>query len=215
MGSCVTLIFSSGYIVDRPQDSLTERLLRVSQGDRRIADAVLREVLPKLRQIAAAHLGRERAVAPLCPTELIHEIWIRRLAKGGWHIRDREHFYSMAAHAMRCVLVDFARSRLAEVRGGGEVSLPLDDSLAEVKWAGIEAVQLVEIGIMMDRLAHDEPLLARVAELHYFAGFTLDEAAGIMRLSLRQVRHLWAKAKRSLQESLSSRPLRKTPDRGR
>jgi RNA polymerase sigma factor (TIGR02999 family) len=192
--------------------SLTERLRSMSQGDREIADAVLREVLPRLRQIAVSHLARERVVAPLSPTELINEVWLRRIGKGGWQINDREHFYSIAARAMRCVLVDFARARLADVRGGGEIPLTLDDSLVETAWASTDAQQLVEIGVLMDRLVKTDPLSARVAELHYFTGFTLEEAAEIMKLSLRQVRHRWAKAKRWLREGLASAP-QTLPDR--
>ncbi|HEY3838701.1 MAG TPA: ECF-type sigma factor [Bryobacteraceae bacterium] len=195
--------------------SLTERLRQYSQGDQEIADAVLRQVLPKLRQIAVGQLARERVIAPLSPTELIHEVWLRRIRKGGWQISDREHFYSIAAHAMRCVLVDFARTRLADMRGGGEIPLPLDDSLVQTRWAGIDAQQLIEIGLMMNRLDQTDPSTARVAELHYFAGFTLEESAEIMNLTLRQVRHRWVKAKRWLRESLTARPLRTPPDHGR
>jgi RNA polymerase sigma factor (TIGR02999 family) len=187
----------------------------MSKGNREIADAVLREVLPRLRQIAVGHLARERVVSPLCPTELINEVWLRRIGKGGWQINDREHFYSIAAHAMRCVLVDFARSRLAEVHGGGEIPLALDESMVKTIWAGADALQLVEIGILMDRLDKTDPLAARVAELHYFTGFTLEEAAEIMKLNSRQVRHQWEKAKRWLREGLASQPLRTLPDRGR
>jgi hypothetical protein len=81
--------------------SLTEQLQRFSGGDREIAQEVLTAVLPKLHQIAVRQLNREHYHAPITPTELINEVWIRNLHKGGWQIRDREHFYAIAARAMR------------------------------------------------------------------------------------------------------------------
>jgi hypothetical protein len=107
--------------------SLTEQLQRFSGGDRIIAQEVLTAILPKLHQIAVGQLRRERFYAPVTPTELINEVWIRSLRKGGWKIKDREHFYAIAARAMRQVLVDFAQNRLAESRGSGELPSPLDE----------------------------------------------------------------------------------------
>jgi RNA polymerase sigma factor (TIGR02999 family) len=183
--------------------SLTEQLRRFTGGDREIAEKILREVLPRLHQIAVGHLARERAVVPLSPTELIHEVWLRSLHKGGWQIRDREHFYSIAAHAMRRVLVDFARSRLAQTRGAGDIPISLSGPISGVDPAVSGHAQIVEVGIMMERLEKNDPLAAQVVDLHYFAGFTLEESAEVMKLTLRQVRHRWSKAKRWLQEGLS------------
>ena len=184
--------------------SLTEQLRRFSGGDREIAERLLREVLPRLHQIAVGHLARERAVVPLSPTELIHEVWLRSLNKGGWQIRNREHFYSIAAYAMRRVLVDFARARLAQTRGAGDVPVSLSDPLSGAEPGVSDHAHIVEVGIMMERLEKNDPLAAQIIDLHYFAGFTLEESAEVMRLTLRQVRHRWSKAKRWLQEGLSS-----------
>jgi ECF sigma factor len=97
-------------------DSLTEQLRLYSEGDKEVAEAVLRAVLPKLHEIAVRELRRERYIAPLSPTELINEMWMRSIDRGGWKISSRQHFYAIAALAMRRVLVDFARSRLAQRR---------------------------------------------------------------------------------------------------
>lgn len=106
---------------------LTEQLRAFSAGDRSVAEAILREVFPKLRQIAARHLQKERSPAPVSPTELINEVWLRHLHKGGWRIESREHFYAIAGCAMRRVLVEFARNRLALKRGGRQETLALGD----------------------------------------------------------------------------------------
>src|ERR1035441_7523994 len=97
--------------------SLTERLNLFMQGNKSVVDALLREVLPKLHEIAVRELKRERYMAPLSKTELIHEVWLTSLSKGGWQIRDQGHFYALASLAMRRVLVDLARKRLARPPG--------------------------------------------------------------------------------------------------
>jgi hypothetical protein len=89
-----------------------------STGDRSKAEAILREVLPKVHQIAARHLQKERSPAPISPTELIREVWLRHLQQGGWRIQNRERFYAIAGCATRRLLVDYARNRLALKRGG-------------------------------------------------------------------------------------------------
>ena len=99
--------------------SLTERLNLFMQGNQAVVDALLREVLPKLHEIAVRELKRERYMAPLSKTELIHEVWLSSLSKGGWQIHDQGHFYALASLAMRRVLVDLARKRLAARRGSG------------------------------------------------------------------------------------------------
>src|SRR5580692_340503 len=132
--------------------SLTKQLQSFSGGDREIAEAILREVLPTLHQIAIRELSRERYVAPLSPTELINEVWLRSLGRGGWQINSREHFYAVAALAMRRVLVDFARQRLAERRDDGGKTDSLDENMSLQLSDGVDLESLVRIGILMDRL---------------------------------------------------------------
>jgi len=93
--------------------TLTEQLQRFSTGDRVIDEDVLKELLPKLREIAFRQLGKEHRYVPLAPTELVNEVWLRNLRRGGYRIRDRNHFYAIAARAMRLFLVDMARSAMA------------------------------------------------------------------------------------------------------
>jgi RNA polymerase sigma factor (TIGR02999 family) len=181
--------------------TLTEQLRRYSGGEREIAEVVLREVLPKLHQIAVRELRRERYIAPLEPTELINEVWIRNLSKGGWEINSREHFYAIAALAMRRVLVDFARMRLAQSRGDGDAPSSLDEGIpAQTAIPSPEAV--VQIGMLMEQLEKADIEVARVVDMHYFSGFTLDEIAEIMHLSFRQVRHRWEKGRDFLKDRL-------------
>jgi RNA polymerase sigma factor (TIGR02999 family) len=171
--------------------SVTERLQLFMQGDSTVVDALLDEVLPQLHEIAARELRRERYMAPLSKTELIHEVWLGSLSKAGWEIRNQGHFYALISLAMRRVLVDFARKRLAARRGGGETTLPLEESHALLKTPIQDAEQIVEIGILMDRLEAKDPDAARMVDMHYFSGFTLEEIAGKTGLTLKQVRSRW------------------------
>ena len=186
--------------------SLTERLQLFMQGDSAVVEALLREVLPKLHQIALRELKRERYVAPLSKTELIHEVWLGSLSKGGWQIRDQGHFYALASLAMRRVLVDLARKRLALRRGAGETTLSLDESGSLLGTPAHEAEQIVEIGILMERLEAKDPDAARMVDMHYFSGFTLEEIAKETGLTARQVRSRWEKGLKWLKRMLQSLP---------
>jgi RNA polymerase sigma factor (TIGR02999 family) len=182
--------------------SLTERLQLFMQGDASVTDALLHEVLPKLHAIAIRELKRERYMAPLSKTELIHEVWISNLSKRGWQIRNRGHFYALASLAMRHVLIDLARKRLAERRGGGDSPLSLEESGGILGAAGHDAAQIVEIGILMERLEASDPDAARIVDMHYFSGFTLDEIAAETGLTFRQVRLRWEKGQKWLKRML-------------
>jgi RNA polymerase sigma factor (TIGR02999 family) len=182
--------------------SLTERLQLFMQGDLSAVDALLSDILPRLYAIAVRELKRERYMAPVSRTELINELWLRTLSKGGWEIRDRGHFYALASLAMRRVLVDLARSRLAQRRGGLEATVSLGESGALIGTTVHEAQQMVEIDILMERLQASDPDAASVVNMVYFAGFTLEEIAGETGLTFRQVRSRWERGRDWLKRML-------------
>lgn len=181
--------------------SLTEQLQRFSRGDRETADAMLREILPTLHQIAVRELRRERQAAPVSPTELINELWLKNLRHGGWEIKNREHFYAITAIAMRHILVDFARKRLAQRRGKGEIPSALNDGCLR-QAAGSNPEMVVHIGMLMEKLEEKDPVSARIVDMHYFAGFTLEEIGEIAGFTFRQVRHRWEKGRDWLKDRL-------------
>jgi RNA polymerase sigma factor (TIGR02999 family) len=187
-----------------PYSSLTERLNLFMHGDQSVVDALLREVLPKLHEIAVRELKRERYMAPLSKTELIHEVWLSNLSKGGWQVHDQGHFYALASLAMRRVLVDLARRRLAVRRGAGEAPLPLDESGTLLGPSERDAQQIVEIGLLMERLEAKDPDAARMVDMHYFSGFTLEEIAQETGLTVRQVRSRWEKGMKWLKRMLQA-----------
>lgn len=153
------------------------------------------EVLPELHKIAVQALRRERYIAPLDPTELINEVWIRNFSKGGWKIENRNHFFAIAAQAMRWVLVDNARRRLAQRRKDGQGAISLDEAPDVAFTTGTELEEIVRIGELMEKLEKHDRVAARIFDLHYFAGFNLDRIAELTGLTVRQVRSRWEKAR--------------------
>lgn len=182
--------------------SLTGRLQLFMRGDSTVVDALLEEVLPKLHEIASRELRRERHMAPLSKTELIHEVWLSSLSEGGWEIRDQGHFYALISLAMRRVLIDLARKRLAARRGGGETILSLEEAGSPLNTSIKDAQQIVEIGILMERLESQDPDAARMVDMHYFSGFTLEEIAGKTGLTLKQARSRWERGQKWLKRTL-------------
>ena len=184
--------------------SLTQRLQSFMNGDSAAADSLLREVMPKLCEIAVRELKRERYMAPLQKTELIDELWVRHLSKRGWQVRDRGHFFALASLAMRQVLVDLARQRLAQRRRTPEGTIHLEGA-ADLPAGGLDqAQQIVEIGLLMDQLEERDSDAARIVDMVYFAGFTLEEAAKETGLTFRQVRSRWDRGRKWLKSALKS-----------
>jgi RNA polymerase sigma factor (TIGR02999 family) len=173
------------------------------QGDNDAVEALLGEVLPKLHQIATRELKRERYIAPLSKTELIHEVWLSSLSKGGWEIRDRGHFFALASLAMRHVLVSLARKRLAQRRGGGAETLSIENAGTDLLEGTLEDAQkIVEIGDLMEKLDAKDGVAARIVDMHYFSGFTLEEIAAETGLSVKQVRTRWERGLKFLKRTL-------------
>jgi RNA polymerase sigma factor (TIGR02999 family) len=163
---------------------------------------VLRQVLPKLYEIAVRELRRERYIAPLSPTELIHEVWLRNMRKGGWEIQSREHFYAISALAMRRVLVDFARIRLTQKRGDGMIPESLEGQASLRSTGSSDPESILQIGVLMDKLEKADSEAARIVDMHYFAGFTFDEIVEITGLTFRQVRYRWEKGRDWLKDRM-------------
>lgn len=124
------------------------------------------------------------------------------LCKGGFVIKDKKHFYSIASRAMRQVLVDLARKRLALRRGEGEAGISIDNPGAAMHVAGASPEQVLALGIQLEKLEEAKRAAARVFDMHYVAGLTFEEVAEVTGLTVRQVRHLWQKAQNWLKDRL-------------
>jgi len=179
---------------DRPDAaSMTLLLGQLARGDERAGQTLLPVVADELRAIAVGLLRRERAEHTLQPTALVNEAWMRLFQGGeGAEPEGRRHFYALAAKVMRQVLVDHARRRGREKRGGGEAALPLDEALAAVE---VEGVDVLDLNTALDELAALDERQARVVELRFFGGLEAEEAAGVLGVSLSTVERDWRAAR--------------------
>ncbi|MEM1128463.1 MAG: sigma-70 family RNA polymerase sigma factor [Bacteroidota bacterium] len=159
-------------------------------------------VNPELRRIAHHHLRRERADHTLNTTALVHEAYLRLVDHQAVDWKGRAHFYAVCAKAMRHILVDYARRKQAQKRGGQAVHLALDD----VQVAAQErAADLLALDEALTQLAALDPRLAQVVEHRFFGGLEVRETAEVLGLSPRTVKRDWRKARlwllRAMQEA--------------
>jgi len=182
------------------RDGITELLIRWSEGDRAARDEMLPLVYDELRAIARVHLGRERRDHTLQATALVHEAYERLVDQDRTRWQGRAHFLAVAAQLMRRILVDHARARRAAKRGGGELTLSLDAGL-EVEDGGRD-VGLIRLDDALTRLEQLDPGQARIVELRYFGGLTVDETAHAVERSPATVKREWAMARAFLHREL-------------
>jgi RNA polymerase sigma factor (TIGR02999 family) len=169
------------------------RLLREAQaGDRAALDELLPVVYRELRQIAARHLAQERPGHTLQATALVHEVYLRLIDQHSVDWRNRAHFFSIAAEMMRRVLVNHAVGRRAQKRGAGETPLSLDEV---VSFPNRQDVDLILLDEALTRLAGLDPLQARIVEMRFFAGLTVEEVAAVLGVSDSEVKREWRSAK--------------------
>jgi RNA polymerase sigma factor (TIGR02999 family) len=179
---------------------VTQLLREWSDGDASARDALLDLVYGPLRSIAARHLQRERDGHTLQPTALVHELYLRLVDQRSVDWRDRAHFFAVAAQVMRRILVDYARRRKSEKRGGDLVPVTL--GLALDVAAG-EDFDIVDLDAALDQLASIFPQQAKIVELRFYGGLTLDETAAALAISPATVSRDWAMARAWLRRALS------------
>ena len=149
-------------------------------------------VYAELRRIAAREMRRERPGRTLQTTALVHEAYLRLLKDTSLSFENRAHFLGIAARAMREILIEHARGRAARKRGGGAVRLTLDDLAAPVAAPSVDVLALDEA---LERLARFDERHARVVELRYFGGLSVEETAAAMGLSPATVKRAWTLAR--------------------
>lgn len=189
----------------RPAADVTRLLAAWGAGDRAALDALLPAVYAELRRQAERALRREGDGHTLQPTALVHEVWLRLVDQRPGRLEGREHFVAVAARCMRQVLVDAARARRADKRGGGVHAVTLDAGVdvAADGGAGEAGVDLLALDDALERLARLDPQQARLVELRYFVGLTLDETAAALGVSAATVSREWAIARRWLRRELA------------
>jgi RNA polymerase sigma factor (TIGR02999 family) len=177
----------------------TELLGAVRAGEAEALDRLVSAVYPDLRRLAARHLRGERVGHTLQPTALVHELYLQLLANQRIEWRDRAHFFAVAARLMRRILVDYARGRSAQKRGGGVTPVSLDElALA----GGSNPIDLLLLDEVLDRLAARNARQAEIVELRIFGGLDTDETCEALGVSASTVKRDWRMARAWLSREL-------------
>ena len=176
----------------RSQHEVTRLLIQLTDGDHAALDELLSLVYAELRRLAASYLRRERQGHTLQPTALVHEAYLRLIDQTQVRWQNRAHFFGVAAQMMRRILVDHARSSQAEKRGGEFQKFSLDEN---IDVSGERASDLVALDEALERLAQLDPQKARVVELRFFGGLSVEETAEVLGVSAPTVKRQWRMAK--------------------
>ncbi len=170
-------------------EQITQLLKDWSGGNQAALDALMPLVYDELRRQASRYLKKERQGHTLQTTALIHEAYLKLVGLNQMEWQNRTHFFAVASTAMRRILVDYARERKREKRGGIAENLPLDEALQIA--SGEKSVDLIALDDALNRLAKLDARQARVVELRYFCGLSIDETADVLSVSNATVRLDW------------------------
>jgi RNA polymerase sigma factor (TIGR02999 family) len=195
LNSSLRILWAQTSQVGAPMNDVTHLLSAIEQGDPHAAEQLLPLVYDELRKLAAAKLAQEKPGQTLDATALVHEAYLRLV--GDQHFANRPHFFAAAAQAMRRILIDSARRKQLAPRveiEGLQLAARSDDE------------RLLELHDVLERLAIEEPMAARIVEARVFAGLSVEEAADVLGLSRAAAYREWAFARAWLATALGENP---------
>ena len=171
---------------------VSELLVQWKQGDQEALEALLPLVYDELRRLAHHHLQAEHPGHTLQSAALVHEAYLRLVGKEPLRLDNRAHFFAVASHLMRQILVDYARKHHAAKRGANNLTLALDEAIALPKKREVDLIALDEA---LKGLADLDPEQSRIVELRFFGGLTIDETSQVLNISSATVKRHWATAR--------------------
>lgn len=181
-------------------EKVTELLVALSGGNRAVVDELTPLIYQELKRMAGSQLRRERPGHTLQATALVHEAYLKLVDQRQVSWQNRAHFFGVASQIMRRVLMDYAKSQKREKRGGGAHKTSLDEALVV---AEDRASDLIQIDEALARLEELDPRQAKVVELRFFGGLSVEETAEAMGISAPTVKREWAMARAWLHRELS------------
>ena len=172
---------------------ITRWLTRWRTGDEDARDQLFAVVHPHLRQLATRLMRRERADHSLEPNAIVNELYLRLIGSQPITYQDRAHFFAISAQTMRRILIDYARAKVADKRGGAQRRVPLSDVAGGVVATAGE--QLLDLDTLLSALATADPRAARVVELRFFGGLREEDVAEVLQVSVITVKRDWKAAR--------------------
>ena len=179
---------------------VTALLHQWSEGDPAAREALIPLVYDELRRLARHCLASQRADHTLQSTALVHEAYLRLVGRTSVHWENRVHFFAVAAQLMRRILVDHARKQNAAKRGGGYITLTLDESVAPPRK---RAVDLLALDDALTELAALDSRQSQIVELRFFGGLSIEDSSHLLGISQATVKREWATARTWLYEQMS------------
>ena len=182
-------------------NQVTVLLARWNKGEAAAREALVPLVYEELRRVARKCLAEQRRDYTLQSTALVHEAYLRLVARTSVHWQDRVHFFAVAARLMRGILVDHARKHSAAKRGGDAVTLVLDEAVVLPKK---NEVDLVALDDALSRLAKLDDRQSQIVELRFFGGLSIEDVSHVLGISSATVKREWATARLWLHNAMSS-----------
>jgi RNA polymerase sigma factor (TIGR02999 family) len=185
--------------MEAPSPDVTVLLSELARGNKDAASKLMPLVYNELRRLAGGYMRRERSDHTLQATALVHEAYLKLVKQRSVDWQGRSHFFGIAAHLMRRILIDHARGHLREKRGGAQEVLPLDEALV---FSLGQSAELVRLDEALKRLATLDLRQSKIVELRFFGGLSVEETAGFLGISPKTVKRDWSMAKAWLRSEL-------------
>ena len=187
--------------MEAPSTEVTALLVRLSRGDKSVIERLMPLVYEELHRRASRYMRGERADHTLQPTALVHETYLKLVEQREPNFKNRAHFFAVAARLMRRILIDHARSRLSSKRGGGQMPIPIEDSL---HLRTDTPIGLLAVDDALRRLATFDSRQEQIVEMRFFGGLRVEEIAEVLGISTRTVEREWTMARAWLYDQLRS-----------
>lgn len=180
---------------------ITKLLIKVQKGEKESYDLLFSVVYDRLKDIARHHLVQEHSDHTLSKTALVHEAYMKMIDQSEIEWQDRAHFYAIASRCMRQILVDYARRKTAEKRGGNVHRVTLEED--EIDLAR-HSEELIELNDLIDKLSEFDERKSRIVEMRFFGRMTIREISEILGVSTRTIDRDWLKARTWLHKELKT-----------
>jgi len=178
---------------EQPPSDITQLLIEMTDGNTEVVNQILPLIYSELRKLASSYLRRERSNHTLQPTALVNEAYLKLIDQKKVKWQNRAHFFGIAAQVMRRILLDHARKHTAEKRGGDAELLPIEEEILIVSHE--KSAELIALDEALENLAKIDEQKARIVELRYFGGLSIEETAEVMGVSVPTINRQWRMAK--------------------
>lgn len=180
-------------MADQSPNKITRMLIELTDGNQEVVNQILPHIYDELKRLASSYLRRERPNHTLQPTALVHEAYMKLIDQKRVHWQNRAHFFGIAAQVMRRILLDHARKHQADKRGGEVEKLPIEEEILVVSHD--KSAELIALDDALEALAKIDEQKAKIVELRYFGGLSIEETAEVMGVSVPTINRQWRMAK--------------------